>query len=199
MAELEGLISYWEGVLTQYRFVMGVTTQVLIEPTIRYLKKIKEGVSMKHPAYKKPLEQKKQVPIKLEGKPEGKEAESVGLEKKPEEKKPEQRLDAIIKEKIKEVDKLLDRLNAQVEDIIYSKGFYAGCRYVVGTAEDIMVKNFGLKSRAELATSDELPSFWIGTLIACLDDPPGVIHFPGREKKKRREESEDEQDGVGES
>jgi hypothetical protein len=39
---IPNLIAYWESVLNQYQFVMNVSTQALVESTIRVLKKMHE-------------------------------------------------------------------------------------------------------------------------------------------------------------
>ena len=82
---------------------------------------------------------------------------------------------AILKDKIQESEKVLEKLRSELDQITYSKGFYAGRKYIVTTAENIMMKHFGCRSREELSTSDKMPAFWIATLVMCLDDPPLVL------------------------
>lgn len=41
MEQLDGCISFWEGILFHDRFLLDPATQYLIEATIRYLKELK--------------------------------------------------------------------------------------------------------------------------------------------------------------
>ena len=74
-----------------------------------------------------------------------------------------------------------ERIDGVIETLSYSKGFYDGRKYIVSTAESILCKQTGCKTRDELATSGKIPSFWTSTLILCLNDPPYVMDLT-REK-----------------
>lgn len=80
----------------------------------------------------------------------------------------------ILKVKMQEAGKLIAQLHSELDQITYSKGFYDGRNYLVTTAENMMVKNLGFKSREELSISGKMPVFWVATLVTCLTDPPSV-------------------------
>ena len=87
----------------------------------------------------------------------------------------EKKRDAKIAELASAVERLEDQLHKVHDQVSYSQGFYAGRKYIVSTAEEILCKSNHCKTREELATSGKLPAFWVATLVLCLDDPPGVL------------------------
>jgi len=73
-----------------------------------------------------------------------------------------------------------------MDQVSYSKGFYDGRLYIVSQAERILCEQTGCKTREELMSTGKLPSFWIATLVVCLDDPPNVLNLVVKEKHERQ-------------
>lgn len=83
-------------------------------------------------------------------------------------------LEKLLAAKVQEASGLIDRVRGELDNLVYSEGFYDGRKHIVSKAEEILVKQLGLTPREELAGSGKIPEFWIATLVLCLADPPNV-------------------------
>ena len=92
----------------------------------------------------------------------------------------------LINSEIKKLRRELQDLDTQL-NVSYSKGFYDGRKYIVSTAEDILMCQTGCQTREDLAKTGNIPEFWTATLVKCFRDPTGVIPLAKTDNEYHKE------------
>ena len=78
----------------------------------------------------------------------------------------------------KQIQTQIVALRASEQELLYGNGFRAGIMHIVNVAEGFILEHYHAKDRQELFNNNNMPSFWIATLVQCLHDSMPVATVP---------------------